>query len=108
MKFRSDPSIETAPRKENTMTTNMKPADELYQIRQQIRALAEREAALKAAILDGRAETHGDFAMAWIVYRPTTCFDRKAAESELGSLARFDVKGEGAAVLVRPLTGEDE
>lgn len=90
------------------MTTNMKPADELYQVRQQIKALTEREAALKAAILDGRAEAHGNFAMAWIVNRTTTRFDRKAAEAELGSLDRFDVKGEGRAVLVRPLTGEDE
>lgn len=90
------------------MTTNMKPADELYQVRQQIKSLAEREAALKAAILDGRAEMHGDFALAWIVDRTTTRFDRKAAEAELGSLDHFDVKSEGRAVLVRPLTGDDE
>lgn len=90
------------------MTTNMKPADELYQVRQQIKALSEREAALKVAILDGSAETHGDFALAWIVDRTTTRFDRKAAEAELGTLERFDVKVAGRAVMVRPLTGEDE
>lgn len=90
------------------MTTNMKPADELYQVRQQIKALTERESAIKAAILGGLAETHGDFAVAWIVRRATTRFDRKAAEAELGSLARFDVKGEGEAVMVKPMNGVDE
>ena len=90
------------------MNSNMKPADELYQVRQRIKALSEREAELKAAILEGSADTIGDFAMAWIVKRATTRFDRKAAEAELGSLERFDVKGDGWAVMVRPLTGEDE
>lgn len=85
------------------MTTNLKPADELLSVRQKIKDLQAREAELKEAMASGEASLSGDYAVARFVKRATTRFDRKAAEAELGSLARFEVKGETVALLVEEL-----
>ncbi len=83
--------------------TNMKPADELLSVRSKIKALQEREAELKEGMTSGAMSMAGDFAVASLVKRASSRFDRKAAEAELGSLARFDVKGETVALLVAEL-----
>ena len=83
--------------------TNMKPADELLSIRQKIKSLQSREAELKAALVAGTADAAGDFAVAYVVTRATSRFDRKSAEAELGSLARFDVKSESTVLMVDAL-----
>ncbi|MFA9231843.1 MAG: hypothetical protein ACEQSU_14030 [Microgenomates group bacterium] len=85
--------------------TNLKPADELLSVRQKIKALQAREAELKDALSMPGADMSGDFAVASLVKRASSRFDRKAAEAELGSLARFDVKGETIALLVNELAG---
>lgn len=85
------------------MTTNMKPADELLSIRQKIKALQAREAEIKELMVSGDADLFGDFAIAKISTRKTTRFDRKAAEAELGTLERFDVKGEAVTLTVEEL-----
>jgi hypothetical protein len=51
----------------------------------------------------GELNMAGDFAVARFVKRATSRFDRKAAEKELGSLARFDEKGETVALMVDEL-----
>jgi hypothetical protein len=83
--------------------TNLKPADELLSVRQKIKDLQAREAELKDAMMKDPALLAGDFAVASLVKRGSTRFDRKAAEAELGSLARFDVKGETIALMVNEL-----
>jgi len=83
--------------------TNMKPADELFSIRAKIKALQEREAEIKDGMTKGTMSLCGDFAAASIVKRASSRFDRKAAEAELGSLSRFDVKGETVALMVAEL-----
>lgn len=87
--------------------TNMKPADELLSIRQKIKDLQAREAEIKEGIASGAMPTNGDFAICRLSTRKTTRFDRKAAEAELGSLARFDVTGEAVALLVEALVQVD-
>lgn len=90
------------------MTTNMKPADELLSVRQKIKQLQEREAEIKAGMQDGSLSMEGDFAIARMVKRNTTRFDRKAAEAEVGSLARFEVKGETVALVVDELAQPED
>lgn len=90
------------------MTTNMKPADELLSVRQKIKALQEREAELKAGMQSGDLSLDGDFALARLMKRNTTRFDRKAAEEELGSLKRFEVKSETVALVVEELHQPEE
>ncbi len=85
------------------MTTNLKPADELLTIRRKIKELQERESELKEGMQNGELSMNGDFAIARLVKRASTRFDRKAAEKELGSLAKFDVEGETVALLVDEL-----
>lgn len=85
------------------MTTNMKPADELLTIRRKIKDLQSREKEIADAIKSGTMSADGDFAIARLSARSTTRFDRKAAEAELGSLDRFEVKGETVALLVDEL-----
>lgn len=85
--------------------TNMKPADELLSIRQKIKALKAREDELKEAMQADPAMLAGDFAIAFFVKKSTSRFDRKAAEAEVGSLARFDVKSEAVALMVNELVG---
>lgn len=83
--------------------SNMKPADELLAVRQKIKDLQAREAELKVVLSEDGADLSGDFAVAFFVARKSSRFDRKAAEAELGSLARFDVNGETVALMVNPL-----
>lgn len=90
------------------MITNLKPADELLSIRQRIKALQAREDEIKAAMISGEMEMNGDFAVAHFVIRRTSRFDRKAAEAEMGSLARFDVKSETTALMVSELEIAEE
>ena len=89
------------------MTTNLKPADELLSVRKKIKDLQEREKELKDGMTSGELQMNGDFAIARFVKRASSRFDRKAAETELGSLARFDVKGETVALMVDELVGVD-
>ena len=83
--------------------TNLKLADELLSVRQKIKDLQTRETQIKDALSKDGADLSGDFAVAFFVKRGSTRFDRKAAEAELGSLARFDVKGETVALMVNEL-----
>lgn len=83
--------------------TNMKLADELFTIRQEIKRLQAREAEIKEALSETDADLSGHFAVAHFVKRTSSRFDRKAAEKELGPLDRFDVKGETVALMVSEL-----
>ena len=58
--------------------------------------------------MDGSLALDGDFTIPSLVNRKSKRFDRKAAESELGSLARFDVEGETVALMVNELVQPDE
>lgn len=86
---------------------NMRPADELFTIRQRIKELQVREDQLSKAIKAGELETHGDFAIAIVSKRKTTRFDKKAAEAELGDLSRFNVEGESIVLRVEELANPD-
>lgn len=83
--------------------TNLKPADELLEVRQKIKALQAREAEIKDMLMEDGADLSGEFAVAFLTKRATSRFDRKAAEAELGELSRFDVKGETVALIVKEL-----
>ncbi len=90
------------------MTINLKPADELITIRNRIKELREREKELKVRMQSGSLPLDGDFAIARLVKRKTTRFDKKAAETELGSLARFNVQSETTVLLVEELTSASD
>jgi hypothetical protein len=83
--------------------SNLKLADELLTVRQKIKDLQAREGEIKDALQKDGADLSGNFAVAYFVKRASSRFDRKAAEAELGSLARFDVKGETVALMVNEL-----
>lgn len=83
--------------------TNLKLADELFTIRQEIKRLQAREGEIKDALSQPGADLSGHFALAHFVKRGSSRFDRKAAEKELGPLDRFDVKGETVALMVSEL-----
>lgn len=85
------------------MTTNLKPADELLTVRRKIKELQDREKELKDGMQNNELAMNGDFAIARFVKRSTSRFNRAAAEKELGSLARFDEKGETVALMVDEL-----
>jgi len=87
--------------------SNMKPADELFTVRQKIKELQARESELKDGLKSGEFETHGDFALVSITKRKAKRFDRKAAEEELGSLSRFDVETDSTVILVEELANSD-
>lgn len=78
--------------------SNLKPADELLSIRQRIKELTAREDELKEGFRSGALETGGDFAVVVVAKRNAKRFDRKAAEAELGSLARFEVTTEQVVI----------
>lgn len=90
------------------MTTNLKPADELLTVRNRIKELQEREKVLKAGMLSNEFAFEGDFAIARLVKRKTSRFDKKAAEAELGDLSRFNVKSETTALLVEELASASD
>ena len=82
------------------MTTNMKPADELKTIRDQIKALQAREAELRDGLIAGEMDLVGNFAIASVTRQTRKTLDRKAAEAELGSLAKFEKPTEVTVVKV--------
>lgn len=90
------------------MTTNMKPVDELLTLRKRIKELQAREKEIADGIKSGDLDDAGDFAVARLVKKSTTRFDKKAAEAELGDLSRFNVKGETVALMVDELVQEVE
>lgn len=90
----------------NTTPTNMKPADELLSVRQKIKDLQEREAGIKAGMKSGDLAMDGDFAVARLVKRKSTRFDRKAAEKELGDLSRFNKSTDTVVLVVDELVLE--
>jgi hypothetical protein len=84
----------------------MKPADELLTIRQSIKEMQAREKEIKEGMAAGEMPKEGDFAIARFVKRNSKRFDRKAAEKELGSLARFEINGETTALMIDELIQE--
>jgi hypothetical protein len=90
----------------NTTSTNMKPADELLSVRQKIKQLQDREAEIKNGMRAGDMVMDGDFAIARLVKRKSTRFDKKAAEAELGDLSRFNVSSESTVLIVDELVLE--
>lgn len=80
---------------------NMKPADELYEIRNRIKGLKARETQLANNIKTGQDDEQGDFAFAIVSTRKSNHFDRKAAEEELGDLSRFEVQRETKVISVK-------
>lgn len=85
------------------MTANMKPADELLQVRERIKEMKAREKKLADAIKAGDESMEGDFALCTYSVRSTKRFDRKAAEAELGDLSRFDVVGQSEVLKVEAI-----
>ena len=75
------------------MTTNIHPADELHDVRAQIRALTEREAELRTKLLTGECGLVGDDYRAWIAEQAQVRLDVAAARKALGKevLAPFTV-----------------
>jgi hypothetical protein len=90
------------------MTTNLKPADELKSVRDQIKALQAREAILRDGIVSGEMDAVGVMAVAFVTKQNRRTFDRKAAEAELGDLSRFDRPGEMIVVRVQERVYEPE
>lgn len=90
------------------MNTNLKPADELFTIREKIKALQNREKELKTQMISGDASLQGEFTIARIVKRKTSRFDKKAAEEELGCLKRFNKTSETTALLIDELASATE
>lgn len=88
--------------------TNLKLADELFTVRQEIKRLQAREAEIKDALSAPDADLSGAYTIAHWVKRGSTRFDRKAAEKELGPLDRFDVNGETVALMVSELVRAEE
>lgn len=89
------------------MTTNLKPADELLSVRQKIKELQGREAELKAGFKSGELDASGDFAMVLVTKRTAKRFDRKAAETELGDLSRFEAETESTVIRCEELQNPD-
>jgi len=83
------------------MIANLKPADELKSVRDQIKELQAREAVLRDGIISGEMDSVGAMAVAFVTKQNRKTFDRKAAEAELGDLSRFDRPGEITVVRVQ-------
>jgi hypothetical protein len=81
--------------------TNLKPADELKSIRDQIKVLQDREAAIRAGLIDGTLDPVGNFAIALLTKSSSKRFDRKAAEAVLGDLSSFEKVTETVTVRVQ-------
>lgn len=90
------------------MTTNLKPADELKSVRDQIKELQAREKAIRDGLVSGDLDPVGAFAIATVARQASTRFDRKAAEAELGDLSRFDRVSEMTVVRVAERVFEEE
>jgi len=91
-----------------TMTTNLKPADELKSVRDRIKELQTREAELREGIIAGSLDAVGVTAIAFVTKQTRKTFDRKAAEAELGDLSRFERPGETIVVRVQERVYEPE
>lgn len=89
------------------MSSNLPPADEILQIREQIKALKTREAELKALIVSGEASKEGNFVRARLITRKSKRFDRQAAETELGDLTRFLVETEATILKLETIEDDD-
>lgn len=88
--------------------SNLKPADELKTIRDQIKELETREAILRKGIIAGDLDHVGVMAIAFVTKQSRRSFDRKAAEAELGDLSRFDKPTEMITVRVQERVYEAE
>ena len=66
------------------MISNLHPADELHDVRAQIKALEDCEAELRAKLLSGECGLAGDAYTAWIAEQEQARFDRTAAREALG------------------------
>lgn len=88
------------------MKSNMKPPDELYWVRQQIKELKDREARLRRKLVEDETLRFGDHVVAECRNTPRRSLDLAAAEAELGSLARFDRITESVTVRLVPRIGE--
>jgi hypothetical protein len=75
------------------MISNLHPADELHDVRAQIKALEDREAELRAKLLSGECGLAGDACTAWIAEQEQARIDRTAAREALGDsvLAPFTI-----------------
>jgi len=74
---------------------NRKPADDLADVRSEIRALKEKEDYLRRKILSGDFDTAGDEYTVVLKTASQVTFNRKAAEEELGdALDKFKSKKE--------------
>jgi len=82
---------------------NMKPADEFLMVKQKIKELKEREAQLRDGFLSGEFSQSGDFAAVKAAEQSRKNFDRKAAESAVGDLSRFDIQTTSIVVRVEEL-----
>ena len=80
------------------MISNLKPADELLHIREQIKTLQVRESDLKDGFKKGNLDKHGDYAIVLVQKRKSKKFNRKAAEAVVGDLTRFDEVSESIVV----------
>lgn len=90
------------------MSTNLKPADELKSVRDRIKELEAREKILRDGIASGDLDSVGVMSIAFVTRQARKTFDRKAAEAELGSLARFDRPVEMVVVRVQDRVFEPE
>ena len=91
------------------MISNMHPVDELKSVRDRIKELQAREAELRDRVINGKAsDAIGVMAIAFVTKQVRKTFDRKAAEAELGSLARFDRPTEMIVVRVQERVYEPE
>lgn len=89
------------------MSTNLKPADELFSIRSRIKELQAREKELSDGIKAGELEQYGEFTIAFVKDQKTRRFNRKAAEAELGDLSRFDTVGASKVLRLEALPNPD-
>lgn len=90
------------------MTSNLKPVDEFFSVREKIKELKVREDELKQLISDLSPEERvGDFALVSISERKSKRFNRKAAEQELGDLSRFETSSISKVFRAEPLENPD-
>ena len=90
------------------MTTNLKPADELFSVREKIKMLQAREKEIKAGMMDGTMPMDGDFAVARLIKSRSSRFDRKACEAKHGDLSEFVVTSETTVLRVDELVAPEE
>jgi hypothetical protein len=91
------------------MISNLHPADELHDVRAQIKVLEEREAELRAVLLSGECGLAGDAYTAWIAEQEQARLDGTAARKALGDvLAPFTItrRIQQVRLSARPPAGE--